>query len=112
MLDEDARFLEGTGVEEELDPLARGEPAFGVELLDPLLAATEQGFLLAPPQLFDGVSGSQVRGLLARLRGWGKRTHPIGSGPPAQCVGSSDGRAGMYNAFGSRPPKKCAHTLS
>ena len=88
MLDEDARFLEGTGVEEELDPLARGEPAFGVELLDPLLAATEQGFLLAPPQLFDGVSGSQVRGLLARLRGWGKRTHPIGSRPPAQCVGS------------------------
>ena len=67
MLDEDARFLEGTGVEEELDPLARGEPAFGVELLDPLLAATKQGFLLAPPQLFDGVSGSQVRGLLADL---------------------------------------------
>lgn len=61
MLDEDAGFLEGVGVEEELDPLARGQPAFGVELGDALLAAPLEDGLAAPAQLFDGGASAQIR---------------------------------------------------
>jgi hypothetical protein len=60
MLDEDAGFLKRPGIQEEVDALARRETALGMELLDPILAAAQQDFLLAPSQLFDGVLGSQV----------------------------------------------------
>jgi hypothetical protein len=53
VLDEDAGLLEGAGIEEQLDALARGESSFGVELRDPLLAAAGQDGLLAASQLFD-----------------------------------------------------------
>jgi hypothetical protein len=69
VLHEHAGFLEGAGIQEKIDALARGEPAFGVELLDALLAAAQQNLLLAPSQLFDGVPGSQVREPPAGRRG-------------------------------------------
>jgi hypothetical protein len=69
VLDEDAGFLERPGVQEQVDALARREPALGVELLDPILAAAQQDFLLAPSQLFDWILGSQVREPPAGRRG-------------------------------------------
>jgi hypothetical protein len=69
MLDEDAGFLKRPGVQEEVDALARRETALGMELLDPLLAAAQQDFLLAPSQLFDGILGSQVSEPPAGRRG-------------------------------------------
>jgi hypothetical protein len=69
MLDEDAGFLKRPGVQEEVDALARRETALGMELLDPILAAAQQDFLLAPSQLFDGILGSQVREPPAGRRG-------------------------------------------
>jgi hypothetical protein len=53
VLHEDAGFLERAGIEEKLDPFARGEAPLGVELRDPLLAAAGQDSLLAASQLFD-----------------------------------------------------------
>ncbi len=60
MLDEHVPFLEGTGIEQHLEPFARRELAFGVLLLDaPLPAAEPRGsaFLFELPQNvrhFDG----------------------------------------------------------
>jgi hypothetical protein len=59
VLDEDARFLEGAGVEQELDPLAGGETALSVELGDPLLAAALKNGLAPSAELFDGVLRGQ-----------------------------------------------------
>jgi hypothetical protein len=61
VLDEDAGFLERVGVEQEVDALARGQPAFGVELRDALLAAPFEDGLAAPAQLFDGLGTAQLR---------------------------------------------------
>jgi hypothetical protein len=62
VLDEDAGFLEGLGVEEEVDALAGGQPPLGMELRDALLAAPFEDGLAAPAQLFDGCASAQVRG--------------------------------------------------
>jgi hypothetical protein len=59
VLDEDAGFLERMRVEQEVDALARGQPAFGVELRDALLAAPFEDGLAAPAQLFDGLGTAQ-----------------------------------------------------
>jgi len=48
VLDEDAGFLERARVEEQLDPLARGEASLRVKLRDAPLAAALEGGLLAP----------------------------------------------------------------
>jgi hypothetical protein len=61
VLDEDPRLLEGVRVEEEVDPLAGGEAAVGVELGDALLAAPFEDGLAAPAQLFDGGASAQVK---------------------------------------------------
>jgi hypothetical protein len=53
VLDEDAGFLEGAGIEEQFDALACGEAPLGMELRDPLFAAAVQDGLLAASQLFD-----------------------------------------------------------
>jgi hypothetical protein len=59
VLHEDAGFLEGVGIEQEVDALARGQPAFGVELRGALLAAPFEDGLAAPAQLFDGLGMAQ-----------------------------------------------------
>ena len=41
MLDEHVEFLERAFVEQDLEPLARGQPALGVLRVDPLLSAAE-----------------------------------------------------------------------
>ncbi|MEK7316502.1 MAG: hypothetical protein AAB011_09995 [Candidatus Eisenbacteria bacterium] len=61
MLHKDAGLLEGTGVEEEFDALACGEPAVGVQLGDPLFAASLEDGFAAPAQLFDGGTSRQGR---------------------------------------------------
>jgi hypothetical protein len=48
VLDEDSGLLERARVEEQLDPLARGEAPLRVKLRDALLAAAREGGLLAP----------------------------------------------------------------
>ena len=53
VLDEHVPFLEGAGIEQQLQPLARGELALGVLLLDALLAAAlarRFALFLQPPQ--------------------------------------------------------------
>jgi len=83
VLDEDPRLLEGAGVEEEVDPLARGEPSLGVELGDALLAAPLEDGLAAPAQLFDGGASAQVRssvrecGNVAKLVGILSEARPV-----------------------------------
>jgi hypothetical protein len=62
VLHEDARLLERAGVEEELDPLAGREPALGMELGDPLLAAAPQDGFASPAEFFDGGRSGQRRG--------------------------------------------------
>jgi len=69
VLHEDAGLLEGSRIEEELDPLPGGQAALGVELVDPLLAPALQDFLAAPSQLFGGVLGSQRNLLPDRVVG-------------------------------------------
>jgi hypothetical protein len=59
VLHEDAGFLEGVGIEQEIDALARGQPAFGVELGDALLATAFEDGLAAPAELFDGLGTAQ-----------------------------------------------------
>ena len=44
MLDEHVELLEGAGIEQHLDPLARGELALGVLRLDPSRATAGLGF--------------------------------------------------------------------
>ena len=55
VLDEHVPFLEAAGVEEQLDPLARGELALGVLRIDALLAAAEAGARALGFELLDDV---------------------------------------------------------
>ena len=68
MLDENAGFLERTGIEEELDPLARREATLGVELGDALLATPLEDCLAAPAKLFDGGASTQCGGSVRESR--------------------------------------------
>jgi len=69
VLDEDPSLLKGVGVEEELDPLAGGQPPFGMKLGDTLLAASFENRLAAAAQLFDGGASGQIRGSGRRRKG-------------------------------------------
>jgi hypothetical protein len=70
VLHEDAGLLERAGIEEEIDPLAGREAALGVQLRDPLLAASLEDGLAAPAQLFDrGASGQAKRSKLVSVLG-------------------------------------------
>jgi len=97
VLNENARFLEGVGVQEEVDPLAGGEAAFGVELGDALLAAPFEDGLAAPAQLFDGGASAQVRGSVresrnvAKLRGILSEARPVynAGSVPCSCPGGA-----------------------
>jgi hypothetical protein len=47
------------GIEQEVDALASGQPAFGVELGGALLATALEDGLAAPAQLFDWLGTAQ-----------------------------------------------------
>ena len=57
MRDELVDFFERAGVEQQLDPLARGQSAAGVLLVEPLLAAAELG---APLEVREDLFGLQA----------------------------------------------------
>ena len=58
MGDEGPEFLEGAAVQEKLDPLAGGELALAVQLVDAFLAAPESGLGAALLQLLDPILGA------------------------------------------------------
>ena len=53
MGDEHIEFVEGAGVEQQIEPLAGGELALFMLRVDALLAAAQQGFLLETAQFFN-----------------------------------------------------------
>jgi hypothetical protein len=55
MPDKLVRFLESALVQEQIDPLARGELAFGVLACAAFLAASGLGRRMTPPQFFHPV---------------------------------------------------------
>jgi hypothetical protein len=79
VLDEDAGFLEGVGIEQEVDALAGGQPPFGMELGDALLAAPFEDGLAAAAQLFDRLGTAQEG-----APGSGCRSGPPEYGRPAR----------------------------
>jgi len=55
--DELVDLLEGARIEQQLDPLARGQPAAGALLVEPLLAAAQLG---APLEVRENLVGLQA----------------------------------------------------
>ena len=57
MRDELVDFFEGAGVEQQVDPLTRGQSAAGALFVEPLLAAAELG---APLEVRENLVGLQA----------------------------------------------------
>ena len=78
MLDEHVELLERIVVEQEFDPLARGELALGVLRRDALLAAADAGTFAAGVEAGEDVLHGRLRALEAR-HGWACPGQPRGS---------------------------------